>query len=427
MWLREKAKNRCSMKSETRNPALEGRRLVLGVSGGIAAYKAVYLARRLIEQGAKLRAVMTAGALRFVGERSLSAVTGHAAVTSLFDGTWVSPHTELAGWADAIVIAPATANVMAKVANGFSDDALTATVAAFEGPVVMAPAMHTEMWRQPACRRNVRFLVRDGRRLVGPVAGPLAGSDTGMGRMAEPEAIAEATAAVFDTPLKGLTVLVTAGGTREAIDPVRYVGNRSSGKMGHAVAFEAARQGARVILVTTADIATMPDTVEVVRVESSEDMAAAVWSRSSEIDVAVLAAAVADFRPSVVAPAKLVRADGPPEIVLEAAPNVLSGLVRRVGTGVTIVGFAAETGGLERAVEKAASYGVDFIVANDVARPGSGFGTDTNQVSIIWPDGDEEPMELMTKSQVARIILSRVIKLRSEEDGLISSPYTVAT
>jgi phosphopantothenoylcysteine decarboxylase/phosphopantothenate--cysteine ligase len=199
------------MSTEKRNPSLYGRRLVLGISGGIAAYKAVYLVRRLIELGARVRTVMTAGALRFVGEQSLSAVTDHRVVTSLYGGTEVSPHTELAAWADAIVIAPATANVVAKVANGLSDDALTATVAAFDGPVVMAPAMHTEMWQQPACRRNIERLSRDGRYLVGPVSGALAGGDSGMGRMSEPEDIVAATAAVFDSSLSGLTVLVTAG------------------------------------------------------------------------------------------------------------------------------------------------------------------------------------------------------------------------
>ena len=401
------------MNTEKCNPVLEARRLVLGISGGVAAYKAVYVARRLIEVGADVRTVMTAAALRFVGERSLSAVTGHRAVSSLFGDTGVSPHTELARWAEAIVVAPATANVLAKVANGLSDDALTATVAAFDGPVVMAPAMHTEMWQQPACRRNVERLSRDGRRLVGPESGALAGGDSGMGRMAEPEDIVAATASVFDSSMSGVTVLVTAGGTREAIDPVRYIGNRSSGKMGHAVAVEAARRGARVILVTTVAGVSMPDTVETVHVESAEDMAAEVWSRSSEIDVAVLAAAVADFRPSAAAPTKLARADGPPRIVLEPAPNVLSGLVQRVASGVTIVGFAAETGGLDRAVGKAASYGVDFIVANDVTMPGSGFGTDTNQVSIISPDGTQERLALMTKLEVARVIMSRVVDLRT--------------
>ena len=402
------------MRSGASNPALAGRRLVLGITGGIAAYKAVYLARRFIEVGAEVRSVMTSGALRFVGEQSLAGVTGRAVITSLFGGVEVSPHTVLAMWADAVVVAPATANVMAKVANGLADDALTTTVAAFDGPVVMAPAMHTEMWEQPATRRAVQLLKNDGRYLVGPVSGALAGGDTGPGRMAEPEEILLAAAAVFDASLSGLTVLVTAGGTREAIDPVRYVGNRSSGKMGHALAMEAARRGARVVLVTAAPTARMPETVEVVEIESAEDMAREVWSRAPMIDVAVLAAAVADFRPVAVAPTKLARADGPPRIVLEPAPNVLAGLVERVGRGTTVVGFAAETGGLDRAVRKAASYGVDFLVANDVTLPGSGFGTDTNQVSIISPDGSRQALALMTKREVSAEIWSRVADLRGD-------------
>ena len=402
------------MRSGKSNPALHGRRLILGISGGIAAYKAVYLARRLVEAGAEVRAVMTAGAVRFVGEQSLAAVTGDRVITTLYGATEVSPHTELAGWAHALVVAPATANVLAKVANGLSDEALTATIAAFEGPVVMAPAMHSEMWRQPAVRRNVQTLKNDGRCLVGPVSGALAGGDTGIGRMVEPEEIVEATAGVFDTSLTGLNVLVTAGGTREAIDPVRYVGNRSSGKMGHALAAEAAARGARVILVTTASGVDMPEPVEIVAVESAEDMAREVWSRTPVIDVAVLAAAVADFRPVDVAGAKLARTAGPPRIVLEPTPNVLAGLVERAGSGVTVVGFAAETGGLDRAVRKAATYGVDFLVANDVTLPGSGFGTDTNQVSIIFPDGRQEVLELMSKRGVAGEIWSRVAALRAD-------------
>ena len=403
------------MRSGASNPALHGRCLVLGISGGIAAYKAVYLARRFNDVGARVRAVMTAGALRFVGEQSLAAVTGRGVVTSLYGEVEVSPHTEMAGWADAIVVAPATANVLAKVANGLADDALTATVAAFDGPVVMAPAMHTEMWEQPANRRNMQRLTSDGRYLVGPVSGALAGGDAGIGRMAEPEEILLATAGVFDASLSGLTVLVTAGGTREAIDPVRYVGNRSSGKMGHELAMEAARRAARVILVTAAAGVRMPGTVEVVEVETAEEMARAVWTRASMIDVAVLAAAVADFRPVEVARTKLARADGPPRIVLEPAPNVLAGLVKRVETGTTVVGFAAETGGLDRAVQKAASYGVDFLVANDVTLPGSGFGSDTNQVSIISPDGSQIPLEIMTKREVAAAIWSKIADLRTDD------------
>ncbi|MDE0288403.1 MAG: bifunctional phosphopantothenoylcysteine decarboxylase/phosphopantothenate--cysteine ligase CoaBC [bacterium] len=405
---------RTSMRPEKSNPALYGRRLLLGVSGGIAAYKAVYLARRLTEAGAEVRTVMTAGALRFVGEPSLGAVTGHRVVTSLYGAMEVSPHTELARWADAMVVAPATANVLAKVANGLSDDALTATIAAFDGPLLLAPAMHSEMWHQPAVRRNVQTLKDDGRCLVGPASGALAGGDSGIGRMVEPEEIVQATAGVFDSSLKGLTVLVTAGGTREAIDPVRYVGNHSSGKMGHALAAEAAARGASVILVTTAADVDLPGPVEIIAVESAQDMAREVWSRAPTLDVAVLAAAVADFRPVDVANTKMARTDGPPTIVLESTPNVLAGLVERVGSGVTVVGFAAETGGLDRAVQKAASYGVDFLVANDVTLPGSGFGTDTNEVSIIFPDGSREALELMSKRGVAAEIWSMVSDLRSD-------------
>ena len=399
----------------TGNPALNGRHLVLGISGGIAAYKAAYLARRFSEAGAQVRAVMTGGALRFLGEQTMAAITGHPVVTTLFGSGQAgpSPHTELARWADALVVAPATANVLAKVAAGLADDALTATVAAFDGPTVLAPAMHTEMWQQPATARNVRLLLDDGRLLVGPVEGALAAGDSGLGRMAEPEEIVECVAGVFDRSLSGLTVLVTAGGTREAIDPVRYVGNRSSGKMGHEVAAEAARRGARVVLVTTTTPPHhLPDNVEVVAVESAEDMAREVWARAPELDAAVLAAAVADFRPADVADTKLARTDGPPRIVLEPTPNVLAGLVERAEPATTIVGFAAETGGVERAVRKAATYGADFVVANDVTSPGSGFGTDTNQVTIISAGGERTPLALMSKRDVAGAIWDRVAALR---------------
>ena len=399
------------MRSEKSNPALHGRRIVLGISGGVAAFKAVYLARRLIEAGCTVKALMTAGALKFVGAQSLAAITGNPVTTSLFGQASVSPHTELAGWADAIVVAPATANIIAKVSQGLSDDALAATILAFEGPVAMAPAMHTEMWQQPATQRNIEQLVRDGRRVIGPTSGALAGGDVGEGRMVEPEEIVAAVAEMFDSTLAGLTVLVTAGGTREPIDPVRYIGNRSSGKMGHAVADEAARRGARVLLVTTSSVDVL-DAVEVVRVESAAEMAEAVWSRADGVDVAVLAAAVADFRPSSPADTKLARTDGPPQIPLEPTPNVLAGLVERIGGTATIVGFAAETGSLDRAVDKATTYGLNLLVANDVSKPESGFGTDTNEVSLVSPDGTVEPLELMSKLGVAQAIWNRVTDLR---------------
>lgn len=390
---------------------LHGRRIVLGVSGGVAAYKAAYLARRLQDAGADVWVVMTRGAERFVGAQTFAAITGRPAITTLFGADLVSPHTELAGWADAMVVAPATANIIAKVANGVSDDALAATILAFDGPVVLAPAMHTEMWEQASTQRNMRNLVEDGRTVVGPDEGSLAGGDVGIGRMVEPEEIVVATADVFDRSLAGLTVLVTAGGTREPIDPVRYLGNRSSGKMGHAVAQEAARRGANVVLVTSSD-REAPAMAEVVRVETAAEMAEAAWTRAGDIDVAVLAAAVADFRPSDAADEKLARADGPPEIRLEETPNVLAGLVERISEGATLVGFAAETGSLERAVGKAQRYGVDLLVANDVAKQGSGFGTDTNQVTFITPDGAIEELPLISKLDVAAAIWDRVRRLR---------------
>ena len=309
------------------------------------------------------------------------------------------------------MVAPATANIIAKVSQGLSDDALAATILAFEGPVAMAPAMHTEMWQQPATQRNIEQLVRDGRRVIGPTSGALAGGDVGEGRMVEPEEIVAAVAEMFDSTLAGLTVLVTAGGTREPIDPVRYIGNRSSGKMGHAVADEAARRGARVLLVTTSSVDVL-DAVEVVRVESAAEMAEAVWSRADGVDVAVLAAAVADFRPSSPADTKLARTDGPPQIPLEPSPNVLAGLVERIGGTATIVGFAAETGSLDRAVDKATTYGLNLLVGNDVSKPESGFGTDTNEVSLVSPDGTVEPLELMSKLGVAQAIWNRVTDLR---------------
>lgn len=401
------------MRSETSNQALHGRRIVLGISGGVAAFKAVYLARRLIEAGATVKAVMTAAGLKFVGAQSLAAITGHPVTSSLFGQPSVSPHTELAHWADAMVVAPATANIIAKVAQGISDDALTATILAYDGPVVMAPAMHTEMWEQSATRRNIALLIEDGRHLVGPATGALAGGDVGAGRMVEPEEIVAALAGVFDSSLAGLTVLVTAGGTREAIDPVRYVGNRSSGKMGHALADEAARRGARVVLVTTSTLAAA-GSVEVVRVESAEEMAEAAWSVADELDVAVLAAAVADFRPVAPAQTKLARVDAPGAIALEATPNVLAGIVERVGEAVTIVGFAAETGSIGRAVDKAQTYGVHLLVANDIAKDGSGFGSDTNEVSLISADGTIESLPLMPKSDVAEQIWNRIVDLRRD-------------
>ena len=375
---------------------LAARRVLLGVSAGVAAFKSAYLARRLVEAGAELRVVMSGSASHFVGAQTFAAISGHHPLVDLFGDERVSPHTELGRWAELVVVAPATATTLARLAHGLADDALSATLLATGAPVLLAPAMHTEMWEHPATRRNVASLIADGYRLVGPVLGDLAGGDVGMGRMAEPEEIVAELERMARRDLEGLSVLVTAGGTREAIDPVRFLGNRSSGKMGHAIAVEAARRGAAVDLVTTSDLEA-PAPIRVHRVESAQEMADAVAGIVA--DVAVLAAAVADFRPAQASGEKLARGAGPPPLALEPTPDILASVVAR-RDGTFTVGFAAETGGVERAVAKAAAKGVDLLVYNDVTEAGSGFGTDTNRVSIVSRDGVEE-WPLLPKREVA--------------------------
>ena len=386
---------------------LAGRRVLLGVTGGVAAYKSAYLARRLVEAGAEVRTVMTASATEFLGPQTLAAITGHRPVLEMFGDRSVSPHIELAQWAEVFLIAPATAATLSRIAHGLSEDVLSATVLATRAPVVLAPAMHTEMWEHPATRRNMALIRSDGHHVVGPATGALAGGDTGPGRMADPDAIVDKAESLFGPgPLTGRNVLVTAGGTREPIDPVRYVGNRSSGKMGNAVAAEAARRGAGVVLVTAA---AAPDAagIEVVVVETAADMAAAVWGRAAAVDVAVLTAAVADFRPIDPGTAKLRRSDGPPEIRLEAAPDVLAG-VAAMEPRPLLVGFAAETGPVEEAVAKGKHRRADLLVANDVGRDDSGFGTDTNRVTLITPEGTLDAWPVMIKAEVAARLWDRI-------------------
>jgi phosphopantothenoylcysteine decarboxylase/phosphopantothenate--cysteine ligase len=388
---------------------LTGRRVLLGVSGGVAAYKSVYLARRLAESGAEVRVVMSEAAIRFVGPQSFAAVTGHHPLTGLFaDPQSVSPHTDLARWADLVIVAPATAATVGRLANGISDEVLSATLLATRAPVLVAPAMHTEMWEHPATRRNIARLAADGHRLVGPTTGDLAGGDVGVGRMAEPDEILSAAAGVLERPLQGLTVLVTAGGTREALDPVRYFGNRSSGKMGHAIAVEAARRGARVELVTAAPPPAEPG-VNAHPVDSSQQMLEAV--ERIEADVAVFAAAVADFRPADRSTEKLARSEGPPTVTLEPTPDILASVVTRED-GTFTVGFAAETGGLERAVDKAKRKGVDLLVYNDITAEDSGFGSDTNRVVIVHPDLSTEEWPVLPKPVVAARLWDLISELR---------------
>ncbi|HET9769385.1 MAG TPA: bifunctional phosphopantothenoylcysteine decarboxylase/phosphopantothenate--cysteine ligase CoaBC [Acidimicrobiia bacterium] len=389
--------------------SLAGRRIVLGVSGGIAAYKAVEICRRLVDAGAHVMPVLTAGAARFVGPLTFSALASEPARTALFDGPEPIPHTRLGQTADLVIVAPATARVIGHYAAGISNDLLTATLLATRAPVLVAPAMHTEMWEHPAVQDNLSVLRRRGVHIVDPESGRLAGGDIGAGRLADPARIVEAAIAILSSgDLAGRRVLVTAGGTREAIDPVRFIGNRSSGKMGYAVAEAAARRGADVTLVTTVDRPVPSGVSDVVRVESAAEMADAVLDRFAAVDVVVMAAAVADFRPKEQAEEKIKKAGGPPEIVLESTVDILAELGNRKSTQY-LVGFAAETERLvEQAAAKMAAKRVDLMVANDVSAPGSGFEVDTNRAVLIAPDGTTRELPQMPKIELADAIWDRV-------------------
>ncbi|MEX0665225.1 MAG: bifunctional phosphopantothenoylcysteine decarboxylase/phosphopantothenate--cysteine ligase CoaBC [Acidimicrobiia bacterium] len=399
---------------------LRGRRVVLGVAGGIAAYKAVEVCRLLVDAGAHVSPVLTADAQRFIGALTFSALASEPARTSLFgDDNDPIPHTRLGQSAHLVVVAPATAKLLGKYTAGISDDLLTATLLATRAPVLLAPAMHTEMWEHPAVIDNVAALVRRGVNFVGPDDGHLAGGDAGPGRLASPEDIVAAAAAVLASrrDLAGVRIVVTAGGTREPLDPVRFIGNRSSGKMGHALADAAARRGAAVTLVTTSALEA-ESSVELVHVATAEEMHDAVLSRFAESDVVVMAAAVADFRPKVIADQKLKKHDGPPEVVLEPTPDILTALGERKERQV-LVGFAAETERVrEHASAKLSAKRVDLMVANDVAAPGCGFEVDTNQAVLLDSSGRAEELPLQSKADLADAVLDRVcgvLEHRGEE------------
>lgn len=401
---------------------VEGARIVLGVSGGIAAYKAVEVCRRLVDAGAHVVPVLTEGALHFVGRTTFDALGSERAWTSLWDEDRPIPHTHLGQSADLVLVAPATARVLGLYRAGISEDLLQNVLLATRAPVVVCPAMHTEMWEHPSVQENLEVLRARGVHVVEPRVGRLAGGDVGAGRLAEPADIVAAVEAVLAgaaTPgrdLAGLRVLVTAGGTREPIDPVRFIGNRSSGKQGHAVAAEAANRGAEVTLVSTTAPQGLPAGVEVVRVDTAAEMEDAVLSRSDDSDVVVMAAAVADFRPVQAVARKLKKADGAPEVVLEPTTDILAALGKQRRSGQTIVGFAAETDDLRaNAADKLARKGIDLIVANDVSAPGVGFEHDTNAVVILDASGGAVEVPLSDKRAIARSILDAVIQTRSDQ------------
>ena len=399
---------------------LRGRRVVLGVCGGIAAYKAVELCRRLVDAGAHVIPVLTPDATRFVGAVTFSALASEPAQTSLWDGPEPIPHTHLGQTADVIVVAPATARVIGAYAAGISDGLLLATLLATRAPVVLCPAMHTEMWEHAAVQENLATLRRRGVVVVEPGVGRLAGGDNGAGRLAEPPDIVDAVAAAVarGCDLVGRTVIVTAGGTREAIDAVRVITNRSSGKQGYAIAAEAAARGAHVVLVTTTDRPAPPGVGEVLAVASASEMEAAVVPRGGAADVIVMAAAVADFRPKAPSERKLKKDEGIPEIVLEPTHDFLVDLGKHKPPGQVLVGFAAETDDVQASAErKLRSKRLDLIVVNDVGAPGAGFEHDTNEVTILGADGTREKLPLMSKAEVARAVIDAAVRRLPPSQG----------
>ncbi len=454
--------------------ALKGKKVLLGVCAGIAAYKSIEICRRLVDLGAEVIPILTRDALEFIGPMSLSALASRPVITTIFDPQDPLAHTNLARELDLALVVPATADFIARFRAGMANDALTATLLATTAPVVVAPAMHSQMWEHPATMENIRVLRERNVTVVGPARGRLAGGDSGIGRLSEgSEIIAACDRAVQDRAVQdravqdravqdralpdradqernlstvhqsdvidmaGLRVLITSGGTREPIDPVRYIGNRSSGKQGFAIAQAARASGAEVVLISTSSAfgefgtfdednaysassgpgesvvskVGLRESLSTIEVETAAEMADEVFERLTWFDIAILSAAVADFRPTEVLPHKHKKADGPPTIVLEPTQDILKELGERRREGQVIVGFCAETENLkEQALIKLRSKRADIIVANDVSQPGVGFGFDTNEVLIVT-SSSVEPIPLTSKNEVAVEVLKAALGL----------------
>ena len=399
-------------------------RVVLGVAGGIAAYKACSLLRLLTESGHDVRVVPTRSALEFVGEATWAALSGHPVATDVWDDVHQVPHVRLGQGADLVVVAPATADLMARAAHGLADDLLTNTLLTARCPVVLAPAMHTEMWDHPATRANVQTLRSRGVTVVEPASGRLTGADTGPGRLPEPEDLYAACLAALGTSrpqvqdLAGRRVVVSSGGTREPLDPVRFLGNRSSGKQGHALAEAAARRGAEVVLVAANTVLPDPPGVEVVPVGTALELREAVLKAADGADAVVMAAAVADFRPATYADHKIKKADdgGAPTIELVRNPDVLAELSAHRGSpDQVVVGFAAETGDatgdvMAHARAKLARKGCDLLVVNEVGEART-FGADTNAVVLLDRSGGERIVPEASKAAIADSVWDAVVGL----------------
>lgn len=396
---------------------LDGKTVVLGVTGGIAAYKSCEAVSRLRKLGACVHVIMTANACRFVAPLTFETLSAQPCITDTFDRPerWEVEHVALARKADLFLIAPATANIMAKMAAGIADDMLSTTVLATRAPVLLAPAMNTGMWENPATRRNLQTLLERGVLTIGPEGGLLACGDVGAGRMSEPVDIVSRCVELLSAPrdLEGLHVLVTAGPTREPLDPVRFITNRSSGKMGYAIAEAAQKRGAQVTLVSGPVSIAVPGGVALVSVQSTEDLLERMTELAPQQDIVIQAAAPADYRAETVAPQKMKKkGDKGLTLNLVPTPDVARAVGEMKREGQTLVGFAAETENLtDNAQKKLDSKNLDMIVANDVTKPGAGFDVDTNIAMLITREGQTE-LPLMSKRALADAILNRVLELR---------------
>ena len=400
---------------------LNGKKIALGVTGGIAVYKAVDLVSRLRKQGAEVRVIMTEHAQQFVTPLTFKEISGNKVAVSMWDSNqeFNVEHISLANWADAFVVAPATANILAKMANGIADDLLSTTLLAAQAPIIVCPAMNTGMYQNPITQENIAKLEAHGVTVMPPAVGYLACGVSGSGRLPEPQQIVEFIDDFFakkDGDMVGLKVLVTAAGTREPIDPVRFVGNRSSGKMGYAIAQAAAQRGAEVLLVTGPSALAIPANVKGVKVETTNEMLEAVMEAYDKMDVVIKAAAVADYRPRDVADQKIKKkTDDALTVVMDKNPDILKELGARKAHQV-LVGFAAETQNLlDNAREKIVKKNLDMIVANDVTAAGAGFNTDTNIVKFLYPSGEVRSLEQMAKTEVANLLLDAVMELKTKK------------
>ena len=399
---------------------LKGKKIVLGVTGGIAVYKAVDLVSRLRKQGCEVRVVMTVHAQQFVTPLTFKEISGNAVATSMWNSNqeFNVEHIALANWADAFLVAPATANILAKMTYGIADDLLSTTLLAAQAPIVVCPAMNTGMYLNAATQENIAKLQSRGITVMPPASGHLACGTSGPGRLPEPQQIVEFMSSFFagrEGDLRGLKVLVTAAGTREPIDPVRFVGNRSSGKMGYAVAQMAAERGAEVLLISGPSALAVPPNVKAVQVESTNEMLDACLAAYDAVDIVIKAAAVADYRPRDVADQKIKKkTDDALTVVMDKNPDILKTLGAKK-THQVLVGFAAETQNLlANAREKVVKKNLDMIVANDVTAAGAGFNSDTNIVKFLYANGDVCELEQMPKVDVANRILDEALRIRRE-------------